>query len=109
MSGLADAQLWWIALGVGVVVELVVWVLLALIAASAGRIRKTVADIWVVGPKIASNTAHIDVLRYVNRTAGDILTSAGGIARNAAHIHEHANGCPGCPRCVIGWGEGGRS
>lgn len=110
MSGLSDAQLWGIALGVGVVVELVVWTLLALIASSAGRIRETVADIWVVGPKIASNTAHVDVLRYINRTAGEIVASAGGIADNASRIHEHANGCPGCPRCVIGWGgQGGRS
>ncbi len=109
MSGLTDAQLWWLALGVGVVVELVVWLLLALIASSAGRIRETVAEIWIVGPKIANNTAHIDVLRYINQTAGEVLASAGGIADNAASIHEHANGCPGCPQCVIGWDAGGAS
>lgn len=109
MSALSDIQLWWIALGAGVAVELVVWVLLALITASAGRIRDTVAEIWVVGPKIAANTAHVDVLRYINRVAGDILSAAGGVAENAAWIHEHANGCPGCPRCVVGWSGGGKS
>jgi len=107
MSELTSVQLWWIALGVGVVVEVVVWVLLHRIVSSAGRIRDTLVEIWVVGPRIANNTAHIDVLRYINRTAGDVLAAAKGIAEGAARIHEHANGCPGCPQCVIGWGGAG--
>lgn len=107
MTAMSDTQLWWIALGAGAAVVLVVWALLALIAGSADRIRDTVADIWVAGPAIANNTVHVDVLRYINQTAGQILESADRIAGSAARIHEHANGCPGCPRCVVGWSGGG--
>jgi hypothetical protein len=99
-------QLWGVALGLGFVVVLVVWLLLALILGSARRIRATVDEIWIVGPGIANNTAHIDVIRRINGVAGQILRAAGGVAFHAARIHEHANGCPGCPRCVTGWGSG---
>ncbi len=98
-----NETLWWITLGAGLVVTLVVAVLLQLIVSSARRIRGTVADIWVAGPLIANNTAHVDVLRRINHVAGDILRTAGEIEAHTRSIHEHANGCPGCPRCVIGW------
>lgn len=101
---MTTVQLWGLALGLGLVVALVVWLLLHLIHSSARRIRATVDEIWVVGPGIASNTAHIDVIRRINGVAGQILESAGGVASHAARIHEHANGCSGCPRCVTGWG-----
>lgn len=107
MSGAAEpavnAGMWWLTLAVGLVITLVVALLLHLILASARRIRTTVAQIWVAGPMIAKNTAHIDVLRHVNRVAGEILGVAGEIERHTTHILEHANGCAGCPRCVTGW------
>ena len=93
--------LWGIALGLGVVVIAVVAVLLALIVRSAGRIRGTVAEIWVVGPRIAANTAQIDLVRRINLVAADILAGAGAIAANATRLLAHAERCPGCPRCVL--------
>lgn len=104
LAPVVNESMWWIALGLGLVVTLVVAVLLQLIVNSARRIRATVADIWVAGPLIANNTAHVEVLRRINQVAGDILETAGTIERHTRQIHEHANGCPGCPRCVIGWG-----
>ena len=98
-----NETMWWIALGLGLVVTLVVALLLHMIVASARRIRATVADIWVAGPLIANNTAHVEVLRRINQVAGGILETAGAIEGHTRSIHEHANGCPGCPRCVIGW------
>lgn len=98
--------LWMISLGLGVVVVAVVGTLLALIVASAKRIRTTVAEIWVVGPQIAANTAQIDIVRRINLVAADILGGAGVIAENARRLHQHAGNCPHCPRCVVG---GGRS
>lgn len=95
--------MWWLSLGLGFVVILVVAVLLQLIVNSARRIRATVAKIWVAGPMIANNTAHVDVIREINVVAGDILDGAGHIARHAAHLADHASGCAGCPRCVSGW------
>lgn len=98
---------WWITLGLGLVVTAVVAVLLVLIYRSAVRIRETVAEIWIAGPAIAAQTAHLDVLRRVNLTAGEILAAAGEIGGNAGRILEHANGCPGCPYCVVGWDSAG--
>lgn len=98
-----NVGMWWLSLGLGLVVILVVAVLLHLIVASARRIRDTVADIWVAGPLIANNTAHVDVIRQTNHIAGDILGGAGLIAEHTAHLAGHAGGCSGCPRCVAGW------
>lgn len=105
MSGgaAANAGLWWLALGIGAVVVAVVALLLGLVLASARRIRGIVSEIWVVGPGIARNTAHLDLLRRVNLIAGDVLEGAGRIDRHAARVQEHADGCAGCPRCVTGW------
>lgn len=98
-----NSSMWWITLGLGFVVILVVALLLHLIVASARRIRGTVADIWVAGPLIANNTAHVDVIRHINHVAGDILSGAGLIEQHTAQLASHASGCPGCPRCVTGW------
>lgn len=83
------ATLWWITLGVGLVVVAVVALLLALIVASAGRIQKTLEAIWVAGPQIAANTAQLDLLRHVNRMAGEIYVDAREIAENAGRLHAH--------------------
>lgn len=98
-----NAGMWWITLGVGAVVVAVVALLLALVLASARRIRGVVSEIWVVGPAIARNTAHLDLLRRINLIAGDVLERAGQIGGHAGRIQEHAEGCAGCPRCVTGW------
>lgn len=101
---MSAAALWWITLGVGVVVIAVVALLLALVARSAARIRRTLDQVWVAGPGIAGHTAHLDVLRRINLVAGDIVAEAERIRGNAVRILEHAEECPGCPRCVTGWG-----
>lgn len=105
MSGgvAVNAGMWWLALGIGAVVVGVVALLLALVLSSARRIRGVVSEIWVVGPAIARNTAHLDLLRRINLIAGDLLRGAGEIERHVARVQEHADGCPGCPRCVAGW------
>lgn len=98
-----NAEMWWIALGVGLVVVLVVALLLQLIVSTARRIRRTLEAIWVAGPMIANHTAHVDLVRRINLVAGEILEAAGRIEEHTARIHEHADGCAGCPRCVVGW------
>lgn len=102
-AGAANAGMWWLALGVGAVVVAVVALLLALVLASARRIRGVVSEIWVVGPAIARNTAHLDLLRRINLIAGDLLEGADAIEVHATQVQEHAAGCSGCPRCVTGW------
>lgn len=98
-----DTGMWWVTLGVGVVVVGVVALLLGLVLSTARRIRTVLEEIWVVGPAIASHTAHVDLLRRINLTAGEVLERAGQIDGHVARIQQHAEGCAGCPRCVTGW------
>lgn len=94
---------WWLTLGGGLVVTIVVAVLLAAIVHRAGRIEATLEQIWIDGPVLASNTATLDQLRRINEEAGHTLEAAKRIRAAAGRILEHADGCPGCPRCVTGW------
>ena len=91
----AAYTVWWISLGIGAVVIVVVAVLLTLIVRTAQQIEGTAADIWVVGQRIANNTVHIPLLQRTNRVVGDILERASGIDGATAAIEEHALDCPG--------------
>lgn len=104
MSGYA---MWWLTLGVGAVVVGVVALLLYLVHAAAGRIREALQGVWVAGPGIAGNTAHLDLLRRINLVGAEIAEAAGRVERSAGRIQEHADGCAGCPYCVTGWGGAG--
>jgi hypothetical protein len=95
-------QLWVATLVVYGVVLIVVAVLLTLILRAAQRITAGVAEIWNTGQKIANNTVHIALLDKTNAVAGQILASAKGIVAATAAIKGHAEGCPGCPACVLG-------
>lgn len=101
--------LWWITLGVAVVVVAVVAVLLAAIVTTARRIESALERVWVVGPEIASTTAHVDVVRRINLVAADVIGEAERIGDAAGRILDHAEDCPQCPRCVERrrGGEGG--
>ena len=91
---------WWLSLGLGLVVIAVVAALLTLEVREIRRVLTGVETIWAVGQRIANNTVHIDMLRYTNQAAGQILETAGGIAQATSRIEHHAAGCPGCPRCI---------
>jgi hypothetical protein len=83
------------------VVTAVVALLLTLVLRTAREIRDVAGEIWTVGKMVANNTIHIPLLRETNRVAGDILATAGNIVNGAAAIEQHAEGCPGCPACVL--------
>ena len=83
---MSDVQLWWLALGLAAVVVLVVAVLLELIVRTAQRIHQAVADIWTGGTHIAQNTVTLALLQRTNYLAGELLGSAGRIARATARI-----------------------
>ncbi len=91
----AAYTVWWISLGIGAMVIVVVAVLLTLIVRTARQIEGTAADIWVVGQRIANNTVHIPLLQRTNRVVGGILERASGIDGATAAIEEHALDCPG--------------
>lgn len=92
---------WWVSLALGLVVSLVVTLLLWLIHRTATTINGVVARIWGVGQRVANNTVHIPALYKTNAVAGDILASALNINAGASAIESHANGCPGCPQCML--------
>lgn len=93
---------WWSSLLLGVVVAAVVALLLWLVHRSARVIDGTVARIWDTGQRVANNTVHIPLLYRTNEVAEQILATAARIDAGAAAIETHANGCPGCPQCMLG-------
>jgi hypothetical protein len=92
---------WIVSLLLGVVVIVVVALLLTAILRTVRQIDAAVAQIWVVGQRIANNTVHIPLLHETNRVAGLILERAGGIDGAAAQIEQHSGACPSCPRCAL--------
>ena len=98
---LAAQFVWWTSLALGLVVSLVVTLLLWLIHRAASVINGRVALIWEVGQRVANNTVHIPALYKTNAVAGEILATALKINAGAAAIESHANGCPGCPQCML--------
>ena len=109
MTPEAIQQVWLVSLGVFVVVLLVVAVLLTLILMTSKQIHGGVSAIWNVGQRIANNTVQLALLDRTNHLAGKMLESAVRIAGSTDAIATHADGCPGCPACVIGHAPGGRS
>lgn len=92
---------WWTSLALGLTVSLVVALLLWLIQRTAVTINGVVSRIWEVGQRVANNTVHIPALYRTNEVAGEILATALNINTGAAAIEAHANGCPGCPQCML--------
>jgi hypothetical protein len=97
----AAAFVWWTSLALGLVVALVVTLLLWLIHTTATDIQTVVSGIWDSGRRVANNTIHIPILYRINNAAAKILGTAVKIEGGAAAIEAHANGCPGCPHCLL--------
>ncbi|GAC1650105.1 MAG: hypothetical protein NVS9B11_23270 [Candidatus Dormibacteraceae bacterium] len=104
MSSLAQT-LFWISFALGLVVTVVAAVLLTMVLRTAHGIDGGAKAIWTTGKMVARNTVHIADLMYVNQVAVDILEGAGGILMAARRILNHAQGCPGCPACLLKHGE----
>lgn len=68
----ADHALWWIAIGVGAVVVLVVIVLLSLLTAFVDDIDVRVADAWDTATRVAANTATTWALQQTGTITGDL-------------------------------------
>lgn len=100
--GEAAIFVWWTSLVLGSVVALVVALLLWLIHKTAANIQTVVSGIWDSGRRVANNTIHIPILYRINNAAARILDTAVQIKGGAAAIEAHANGCPGCPHCLLG-------
>ncbi|GAC1657536.1 MAG: hypothetical protein NVS9B1_15490 [Candidatus Dormibacteraceae bacterium] len=104
MSNLAQT-LFWVSLALGVVVTIVAAVMLTLVLRTAQGIDAGAKAVWTTGKMVANNTVHIPALIQTNQVAVDILEGAGGILMAAQRILKHAQGCPGCPACLLKHGE----
>lgn len=101
MSEGTVTTIWWLSIIIALVVTGVVAYLLTQVLHTARSILTVAADIWTQGKMVANNTIHIPLLVDTNRTAGAILGAAQQIVAGAAAIEQHADGCPGCPHCVL--------
>ena len=97
----AAAFVWTTALVIGLVVSLVVALLLWLIFRQALIIDGVASKIWDTGQMVANNTIHIPVLYRINEDIDKILITALSINAGAAAIKKHAEGCDGCPSCLL--------
>ncbi len=96
------AQFIWVAsLILGLVVSLVVALLLWLIYSTAGKIDGLVSKIWDTGQRVANNTIHIPALAKTTAGVGQSLETALRINAGAEASAVHADGCPGCPHCML--------
>jgi len=104
MSNLAQT-LFWISLALGLVVTIVAAIMLTLVLRTAQAIDAGAKAVWTTGKMVANNTVHIPALVQTNQVAVDILEGAGGILMAAQRILKHAQGCAGCPACLLKHGE----
>jgi hypothetical protein len=93
---------WWLSIVIALVVAVVVAVLLEMVRRTALQIRAGASAIWTNGKLVANDTIQIPIfLKTTNRVAGEILVTAQQIVGATEAIKQHANGCPGCPACVL--------
>lgn len=94
--------LWLISLIIGLVVIGVVALLLHQIKSTAVKIDSAASEIWTQGKLTANNTIQIPLfLSVTNKVVGKIYDRAVNIVGGSAAIKEHAEGCTGCPHCVL--------
>jgi len=95
-------SVWGVSLIIGLVVIGVVAILLGLIKNTAAKIDVAAGEIWTQGKLTANNTIQIPLfLSTTNRVVAKIYDSAVNIVGGAKAIQQHAEGCPGCPNCIL--------
>lgn len=94
---------WVISIVVLVVVAAVVAILLERVRQTAAHILGGASQIWTSGKLVARDTVQIAVfLKTTNDVVAQILETAKQIVGATNAIEQHAEGCPGCPQCVLG-------
>lgn len=103
-------RLWEIGLAGGVAVALLLVVALRLVRDTARRIDAGGKAVWTEGKRVAQNTVQILLLKRTNALALEIAADSEGVLRAVRRIATHAEGCPGCPDCLVAFRKemGGR-
>ena len=68
-----NQTLWWVTLGVGLVVALVVWGLLELLRRTVLEVERAVDDVWTMGKRLAQNTATTHTLLTTKERGVELL------------------------------------
>ena len=68
-----NETLWWITLGVGLVVALVVWALLEILRRTVNEVDRSVSILWTMGKRVAQNTQTSHLLQTTKARGGDLL------------------------------------
>ncbi|MEM7130140.1 MAG: hypothetical protein AAF702_27665 [Chloroflexota bacterium] len=98
---------WSLSIIIALVVTIVVAVLLTMVKHTATQILDGASAIWTHGQLVANDTIQIPIfLKETNYVAGQILETATQIVGATDVIEQHANGCPGCPACILEPREG---
>lgn len=80
---MTETGLWWLAIGLGLVVLVVVLVLLHTLYRAVCRIDENVLAVWMMGKQVARNTATTWMLGQTPSIAADIKHEA---LRHAEHL-----------------------
>lgn len=73
---MTDTALWWLTLGLGLVVLVVVLVLLHTLYRAVCRIDRGVLEVWMMGKQVARNTATTWMLAETPKVAAEIKEEA---------------------------------
>jgi hypothetical protein len=68
-----NETVWWITLGVGLVVAVVVWLLLETLRRTVNEVERSVDEVWTMGKRLAQNTATSHLLLTTKARGGDLL------------------------------------
>jgi hypothetical protein len=64
---------WWITLGVGLVVALVVWALLEVLRRTVDEVDRAVSEVWTMGKRVAQNTQTTHLLQTTKARGVELL------------------------------------
>jgi uncharacterized protein HemY len=64
---------WWVSLAVGLVIALVVWFLLEWLRRTVNEVDRAVEDVWVMGKRVAQNTATTHMLLSTTELGVELL------------------------------------
>lgn len=73
----ATEAAWWISLGAGLVVALVVWGLLEALRREVNRIDRNVTTLWTMGKRLAQNTATTHMLSSTAQLTSELEEEVG--------------------------------
>lgn len=68
----SPVAVWWVTLGAGLVVALVVWALLEMLRRAVLDVESSVSDVWTAGKRLAQNTQAAHALDATRGSGGEL-------------------------------------